>query len=153
MNVHIRSDTNHRGSIYSGTLSLRNSEDGKNCAFNAEVLDRPDIKTPLALVSTFKENPLRPGEMIMHYLNRANKQERIFCNIDRFTNGKRNYGYCKELITEDMHKDKRNELEKQKEFGKEASDLINKREAAEKKAKKKEKEIEKLSGKYEKYEN
>jgi hypothetical protein len=109
------SDTNHRGAIYSGTLSLRNSEDGKNCAFDAEVLDRPDIKTPLAIVNTFKENPLSPGETIMHYLNRANKQERCFCYIDRLANGKRNYGYCKKPLTEDMHEDKRNDLEKQKE--------------------------------------
>ena len=109
------SDTNHRGSIYSGTLSLRNSKDGKNYVFNAEVLDRPDIKTPLALVNTFKENPLCPGEMMVQYLNRANKQERSFCYIDRFANGKMNYGYGKERITEDMHKDKRDELEKQKE--------------------------------------
>jgi hypothetical protein len=91
--------------------------------------------------------------MIMHYLHRANKQERSFCYIYRFTNGKRTYGYDKELITEDMHGDKRNELEKQKEFVKEASDLINKRRAAEKKAKKKAKEIEKFSGRFEKYEN
>jgi hypothetical protein len=118
--------------------------------------------------------------MIMHYLNRANKQERSFYYIYRFANGKRNYRYGKELITEDMHKDKRDELEKQKEkkdadiakinadediqlsverekekntISKEASDLKKKRAAAEKKAKKKAKEIEKLSGKYEKYEN
>jgi hypothetical protein len=54
-----------------------------------------------------------------------------------------------------MHEDKRDELEKQKEFRKEASDLKKKRKAAEKKAKKKKKkkEIEKLSGKFEKYEN
>ena len=51
----------------------------------------------------------------MHYLNRANKQERSFCSIDRFANGKRNYGYCKKLITEDMHKDNRDKLKKQKE--------------------------------------
>jgi hypothetical protein len=51
----------------------------------------------------------------MHYLNRANKQERCFCYIDRFTNGKRNYGFGKKLLTEDMHKDTRDELEKQKE--------------------------------------
>jgi hypothetical protein len=109
------SDSNHRGAIYSGTLSLRNSEDGKNYAFDAEVLDRPDIKTPLAIVNTFKENPLSPGETIIHYLNRANKQERSFCYIDRFANGKRNYGFGKKLLTEDMHKDTRDELEKQKE--------------------------------------
>jgi hypothetical protein len=51
------------------------------------------------------------------------------------------------------HMGTRDELENQKEFRKEASDLINKRKAAEKKAKMKDKEIEKLSGKYEKYEN
>jgi predicted nuclease with TOPRIM domain len=46
----------------------------------------------------------------------------------------------------------RDELEKEKEFRKEASDLKNKRKAAEKKAKKMEKEIEELSEKFEKYE-
>ena len=38
-----------------------------------------------------------------------------FYYIDRFANGKRNYGYGKALITEDMHEDKREELKKQKE--------------------------------------
>jgi hypothetical protein len=106
---------NSRGAVYRGTLSLRNSADGKAYDFNAEVLDRPAVKTPLALINTFKENPLGPGETIMHYLNRANKQELIFYYIDRFANGKRNYGYGKTLITEDMHEDKREELKKQKE--------------------------------------
>jgi hypothetical protein len=94
---------------------LVETRENKDYDFNAEVLDRPEVKTPLALINTFKENLLGPGETIMHYLNRANKQELIFYYIDRFANGKRNYVYGKALITEDMHADKREELKKQKE--------------------------------------
>ena len=67
----------------------------------------PQIKTPLAVINTFKENPLSPGGTIIPYINRANTQERSFSYIDRFAHGKRNYGYGKKRITEDMHADKR----------------------------------------------
>jgi DNA repair exonuclease SbcCD ATPase subunit len=67
-------------------------------------------------------------------------------------------GYAAQLLEIKAVKDEEIQLnvEREKEknkFSKEASDLKNKRAAAEKKAKKKDKEIEKLSGKYEKYEN
>jgi hypothetical protein len=63
---------------------LVETRENKDYDFNAVLLDRPEVKTPLALINTFKENLLGPGETIMHYLNRANKQELIFYYIDRF---------------------------------------------------------------------
>ena len=106
---------NNCGIVYSGTLTLKNSENGEYCCFNVEALDRPHIETPLTVINTFEENPLPPGETIIQYLNRANNQERSFYYVDRFANGKKNYGYGKNQVTDDMHKSKREELEKQKE--------------------------------------
>jgi DNA repair exonuclease SbcCD ATPase subunit len=67
-------------------------------------------------------------------------------------------GYAAQLLEIKAVKDEEIQLkvEREKEktkFSKDASDLINKRQAVEKKAKKKENEIKKLSGKFEKYEN
>ena len=132
---------NHCGTVYSGTVTLKNSEDGEQHCFNVEALDRPHIKTPLTVINTFEDNPLPPGETIIQYLNRANNQERSFYHIDRFANGKKNYGYGKKQVTEDMHKVKREELEKQKEtiesqIAKTCADeeeLKNKRQEAQKK--------------------
>ncbi|MEA3324304.1 MAG: hypothetical protein U9Q37_04090 [Euryarchaeota archaeon] len=42
--------------------------------------------------------------------------ERSFYQVDRFANGKKNYGYGKKQVTEDMHRAKREELEKQYVF-------------------------------------
>jgi hypothetical protein len=106
---------NHCGTVYGGTVTLKNSENGELCCFNVEALDRPHIKTPLTVINTFEDNPLPPGETVIQYLNRANNQERSFYHVDRFANGKKNYGYGKKQVTEDMHKAKREELEEQKE--------------------------------------
>ncbi|MEA1999110.1 MAG: hypothetical protein U9N61_07305 [Euryarchaeota archaeon] len=104
---------NHCGTVYSGTVTLKNSENGELCCFNVEALDRPHIKIPLTVINTFEDNPLPPGETVIQYLNRANNQERSFYHVGRFANGKKNYGYGKKQVTEDMHKAKREGLEKQ----------------------------------------
>jgi len=103
---------NHCGTVYSGTVTLKNSEDGELCCFNVEALDRPHIKIPLTVINTFEDNPLPPGETVIQYLNRANNQERSFYRVDRFANGKKNYGYGKKQVTEDMHRAKREDTRK-----------------------------------------
>ncbi|PXF60621.1 MAG: hypothetical protein C4B59_08075, partial [Candidatus Methanogaster sp.] len=57
------------GTVYSGTMTLKNSENGEYCCFNVEALDRPHIETPLTVINTFEDNPLPPGETVIQYHN------------------------------------------------------------------------------------